>query len=232
MQSDSFANIRDIAEEELLQGGERQHENPQADDECGVDNMTKPNLEEPTPESPVQEEALCPLVLEETLPEDVIPPSKPVYENERFCAAAQVDRSDFLEPWIPFAGPIQTLQHLLKVPKQTWEDWLTNLNKMVLLPKNQNLETELAQAKEKIEVQHKEFADHEVLLRQVSWRLKTLADQILTTMALTQKSLNKADVEVGLEVWRGKLKQIHHDKLRVDTLHFLDKIKTMLDLLL
>lgn len=50
---------------------------------------------------------------------------------------------------------------------------------------------------------------------------------MLTTVAMTKEDLNKADVEVSLE----KLKQIRHDKLLVDTLHFFNKIKTLLDLL-
>ncbi|KAI5312748.1 hypothetical protein L3X38_041922 [Prunus dulcis] len=76
-------------EEELLQGGERQHENPPAQNKCGVDNLTEPNLGVPTPQPSIQEENA--------------PPSEPVWENEGFCAAAPMSQG--AEPEMPIPNP-------------------------------------------------------------------------------------------------------------------------------
>ncbi|PQM35264.1 hypothetical protein Pyn_02422 [Prunus yedoensis var. nudiflora] len=110
------------------------------------------------------------------------------------------------------------------------------------------LEAELAQAKKVMEAQHQELNDQDALLKQVCWRLKTAearlarvqvqkrelqdaADQMLTMLSLAKEDLDKADLDVGLDLWNEKLKKIRIDRLRVDVLHFSDKIKTLLDLL-
>ncbi|PQM37587.1 hypothetical protein Pyn_07505 [Prunus yedoensis var. nudiflora] len=110
------------------------------------------------------------------------------------------------------------------------------------------LEAELAQAKKVTEAQHRELNDQDSLLKQVCWRLKTAearlarvqvqkrelqdaADQMLTMLSLAKEDLDKADLDVGLDLWNEKLKKIRIDRLRVDVLHFSDKIKTLLDLL-
>ncbi|KAL6279453.1 hypothetical protein ACE6H2_016334 [Prunus campanulata] len=61
--------------------------------------------------------------------------------------------------------------------------------------------------------------------------LQAAADHMLTTLSLAKEELDKADMDVGLELWSEKLKKIRVDRLRVDVLHFSDKIKTLLDLL-
>ncbi|BBN67523.1 hypothetical protein Prudu_102S002000, partial [Prunus dulcis] len=73
----------EVADEQLLQEGKQQHEDPQVEG-CGVANVAEPNSE-----PPLQAEAVCPLVLEETLPEEtlpeeVVPPSEPVCTNEGY----------------------------------------------------------------------------------------------------------------------------------------------------
>ncbi|PQM43108.1 hypothetical protein Pyn_35882 [Prunus yedoensis var. nudiflora] len=110
------------------------------------------------------------------------------------------------------------------------------------------LEAELAQAKKVMEAQHQELNDQDALLKQVCWRLKTAearlarvqvqkrelqdaADQMLSMLSLAKEDLDKADLDVGLDLWNEKLKKIRIDRLRVDVLHFSDKIKTLLDLL-
>ncbi|CAB4294427.1 unnamed protein product [Prunus armeniaca] len=107
----------EAAKAELFQGGEGQHENPQAENECGIDNLTewsweltvfglvRPNLGVLTPQPPLQGEIACPPVLEETLLEDVAPPSEPVCENEGFYAAAQVSQEAEPETTIPNPVP-------------------------------------------------------------------------------------------------------------------------------
>ncbi|PQM38895.1 hypothetical protein Pyn_29427 [Prunus yedoensis var. nudiflora] len=99
-----------------------------------------------------------------------------------------------------------------------------------------------------MEAQHQELNDQDALLKQVCWRLKTAearlarvqvqkrelqdaADQMLTMLSLAKEDLDKADLDVGLDLWNEKLKKIRIDRLRVDVLHFSDKIKTLLDLL-
>ncbi|PQQ19016.1 hypothetical protein Pyn_14956 [Prunus yedoensis var. nudiflora] len=106
------------------------------------------------------------------------------------------------------------------------------------------LEAELVQAKGMM----KALTEQDALLKQVCWRLKTsearlarvlvqkreledAADQMLTTLSMAKEDLDKADMDVGLELWGEKLKKIRLDRLRVDVLHFSDKIKTLLDLL-
>ncbi|KAI5351269.1 hypothetical protein L3X38_004160 [Prunus dulcis] len=74
---------REVADEQLLQEGKQQHEDPQVEG-CGVANVAEPNSE-----PPLQAEAVCPLVLaetlpEETLPEEVVPPSELVCTNEGY----------------------------------------------------------------------------------------------------------------------------------------------------
>ncbi|CAL9024519.1 unnamed protein product [Prunus brigantina] len=50
----------------------------------------------------------------------------------------------------------------------------------------------------------------------------------LEALASTHEQVKKADVEVGLEVWSGKMKRIRTEKLLVDTLHYAFKIETLL----
>ncbi|PQQ06235.1 hypothetical protein Pyn_04915 [Prunus yedoensis var. nudiflora] len=99
-----------------------------------------------------------------------------------------------------------------------------------------------------MEAQHQELHEQDALLKQVCWRLKTsearlarvqvqkrevqdAADQMLTTLSSAKEDLDKADMDVGLKLWGEKLKKIRVDRLRVGVLHFSDKIKTLLDLL-
>ncbi|PQP93882.1 hypothetical protein Pyn_32782 [Prunus yedoensis var. nudiflora] len=110
------------------------------------------------------------------------------------------------------------------------------------------LEARLARAKSAMEAQHQGLNEHDALLKQVCWRLKTsearlarvlvqkkelqeAADQMLTTLSLAKEDLDKADMDVGLELWNERLKKVRVDRLRVDVLHFSIKIKTLLDLL-
>ncbi|XP_034200915.1 uncharacterized protein LOC117615858 [Prunus dulcis] len=70
----------EVADEQLLQEGKQQHEDPQVEG-CGMANVADPNSE--------QAEAVFALVLEETLPEETlpeeaVPPSEPVCTNEGY----------------------------------------------------------------------------------------------------------------------------------------------------
>ncbi|KAI5311270.1 hypothetical protein L3X38_000109 [Prunus dulcis] len=109
------------------------------------------------------------------------------------------------------------------------------------------LEVELALSRDETKAQHEELEKYELLLKESDWRLRTSkaslpqvllqmeelqdeADQMLTTLAAIE-DINKADMEIGVELWHEKLRKIRLDKIRVDTRHFAKKIKTLLDLL-
>ncbi|CAB4317100.1 unnamed protein product [Prunus armeniaca] len=74
----------------------------------------------------------------------------------------------------------------------------------------------------------------EACLQQVLLQKEELqdeVDQMLTALTTAKEDIDKANMDVGLEIWQEKLRMIRLDKICVDTRHFVEKIKTLLDLL-
>ncbi|CAB4286700.1 unnamed protein product [Prunus armeniaca] len=99
------------------------------------------------------------------------------------------------------------------------------------------LEAELAQSREETKAQHEELEKCELLWKQADWRLRTSeaylqqvllqkeelqdeVDQMLTALTTAKEDIDKANMDVGLEIWQEKLRMIRLDKIRVDTRHF------------
>ncbi|KAH0972059.1 hypothetical protein GBA52_024215 [Prunus armeniaca] len=99
------------------------------------------------------------------------------------------------------------------------------------------LEAELARSREETKAQHEELEKCELLWKQADWRLRTSeaclqqvllqkeelqdeVDQMLMALTTAKEDIDKANMDVGLEIWQEKLRMIRLDKIHVDTRHF------------